>query len=382
MHRTMTWFSCLFSCLLSAQTFGDETMRVYFGTYTDRSDSAGIYVGDFDPLSGQIKNVRVAGETDNPTFLEMHPDGETVLSVGQPRGGGKHLGEPSVVSWRIDAGSGALAMKSRAPSRGSGPCHVSVSPDGRFVGVANYGSGSVAVYQIDATGTLSEALDVVQHSGHGVDASRQTGPHAHSVQFAPGGRFVLAADLGTDEIRVYDFDGNRLVPHDPAAARLPAGAGPRHFAFSPSGDFVFVINELDGTMTSFRWKEGTLSAIETVELLPGGWRPGYSAAEVLVHPNGRFVYGSVRGHDSIVVFRWDETSARLIRRGDVPSGGQTPRNFRISPDGNWLLAANRDSDSVVVFRLDSTGMPQQTNEMARIPKPVCIRFQLENGRRP
>jgi 6-phosphogluconolactonase len=244
--------------------------------------------------------------------------------------------------------------------------------------VANYGSGSLASYPLDATGKPGEAATFVQNKGKSVNAGRQEAPHAHSIQPSPDNRFALAADLGLDEVLVFHLDPAKatLTANQPPFASLDPGSGPRHFAFHPNGKVVYVINELKSTVTVFDWDaaKGAMSKGQTISTLPAGFKGENTTAEVQVHPSGRFVYGSNRGHNSIAVFRTDD-KGRLTSVGQVSTEGKTPRNFRIDPSGNFLLAANQDSDSVVVFRINQqTGMLQPTGQKVEVGKPVCVKF--------
>jgi 6-phosphogluconolactonase len=247
--------------------------------------------------------------------------------------------------------------------------------------VANYGSGSVAVLRISDDGRLESASAFIQHEGSSINPSRQKAPHAHSINVDSGNRFAFAADLGLDKIMIYRFDPAQgtLAPHQPESVSLKPGAGPRHFAFHPTGRYAYVINELDSTVTAFTCQpeRGALNAIQTISTLPQDFRGENSTAEVQVHPTGKFLYGSNRGHDSIAVFAIDPSSGRLTYVENEPTQGQTPRNFGIDPTGTFLLAANQDSDTVVVFRIDVTsGQLQPAGQTVKVPSPVCVKMML------
>ncbi|HJS09091.1 MAG TPA: lactonase family protein, partial [Pirellulales bacterium] len=244
--------------------------------------------------------------------------------------------------------------------------------------VANYGGGSVAVLPIDKDGRLRPASSFVQHKGSSVNPKRQEAPHAHSINVDPAGAFAVVADLGLDKVLVYRFDAaaGTLTANDPPHATVSPGAGPRHFAFHPSGRFAYVINEMNSTVTAFAYdaKKGTLSEIDTKSTLPGP-QQGNSTAEVQVHPSGKFLYGSNRGHNSLAIFRIDEKTGALTAAGHQLTGGRTPRNFGIDPTGKFVLAANQGSDSVVVFRVDQeTGKLEETGQSIKVPTPVCVKF--------
>ena len=245
--------------------------------------------------------------------------------------------------------------------------------------MANYSSGSVAVLPVMKDGRLVEASDAVQHEGASVNASRQKAPHAHSITLDPANRYAFAADLGTDKVMIYRLDAARgkLIPNKPPWACTKPGAGPRHFAFHPSGKYAYVINELDSTMMAFTYdgSRGSLTEIQIAPTLPEGWEGTNYCADVHVHPGGRFLYGSNRGHDSIVIYAIDPSTGRLALRGHGPTLGKAPRNFAIDPTGTFLLAANQDSDNIVVFRIDpATGLLSPTGHELKLPKPVCIKF--------
>jgi len=350
-------------------------LALYVGTYTG-SGSKGIYRLEMDQETGALSEPRAVAEAPNPTFLAVHPSGRWLYAaceVGEWEG--RQTG--FVAAYEIHA-YGGLREIGRQSSHGTGPCHVALDRTGRSLLVANYGSGSVAVLPIGRDGRLGEATSAVQHRGSSVNKDRQEGPHAHSINAGPDNRFVYAADLGMDQVLIYRFDAERgsLNASDPPCARVAPGSGPRHLAFHPNGKTAYVINELLNTVTAFRHDpaSGALQEIQTIGTLPEGWKGTSYTAEVVVHPSGRFLYGSNRGHDSIAVFSIQE-DGRLKAAGHVSSGGQWPRNFCLDPAGRFLLAANQNSDSVVVFRIDmASGRLSPTGHRAAVPKPVCIRF--------
>lgn len=348
-----------------------QPLRIYIGTYTG-SGSEGIYVADFDAKNGKLGTPRLAAETSNPSFLTLDPSGQRVYSVTETRDdAGRH--GAALIAWAINSPDGTLTEIGRASAGGDGPCFVDVSDDGRFAAIANYGGGSVAVYALDADGKPTRT-DFVQHEGSSTNPQRQGEPHAHAVQFTNDGRRLLAADLGTDELIVYDLsDEGKLRRNDAATFKLPDGHGPRHFVFSPDQQYVLVINELSSIVTVLRYEGDKLTSVGEYSTLPQGFSGNNTTAEIQFHPSGEYVYGSNRGHDSLAVFEWGKTG-KLTPIGHVSTGGETPRNFRPSPDGKWLIAANQDSDNLVVFRLGGGGMPLPTGESQKLSKPVCIKF--------
>ena len=352
-------------------------MRVYIGTYTG-AKSKGIYVSPFDPATGRLGAPELAASTPSPSFLAMHPDGRHLYAVGETTNlGGKQVG--AVNAFRIDEKTGLLTLLNQQSSGGAGPCHLSLDKTGKCVLVANYGSGSVAALPIQADGKLAEPSAAIQHQGSSADPQRQAGPHAHFITVDPANRFALACDLGLDQVLVYRVDPARglLAPNDPPFASVKPGSGPRHLAFSPDDRFVYMISEMGATMTAFAYdaKRGSLKELQTVSTLPADFTGAKSCAEVQVHPSGKFVYGSNRGHDSIAVFAVDASSGKLTCVDYQSTQGKTPRHFAIDPTGQWLLAENQDSDNIVVFRLDSkTGRLSPAGQTVEVASPVCAVF--------
>ncbi|CAN5277733.1 hypothetical protein BH23VER1_BH23VER1_00410 [soil metagenome] len=362
----------LAAALIAIPTAHADPVTAYFSTYTGDGGSQGIYRATFDTETGELSDPELAAETTNPSFLEIGKDGRFLYAAGE---GGANAG---VTAFAI-GGDKNLTKLNTQPSGGSGPCHVSVDPTGRAVLVANYGSGSAALLPINDDGSLAPPSSTFQHEGSGGDERRQKGPHAHSINASPDGRFALVADLGIDKVMVYRMDAQAgtLTPNDPSSVSVAPGAGPRHFAFHPSGAFAYVINELTKTVTAFRFDAatGTLTETQTVSTVPPGTEPGGSTAEIRVHPSGKFVYGSNRGHDSIAIFAVNADDGTLTPAGHQPSGGQTPRNFNIAPGGNFLLAANQESGNVAVFAIDqASGALEPTGRSIDISKVVCVRF--------
>jgi 6-phosphogluconolactonase len=352
---------------------------VYIGTYTG-PQSRGIYQARLNLTAGTLSAPSLAAETPNPSFLALHPTRDVLYAVNEID---KFEGTPggSVTGFTIDQKTGALAKLNAQSSRGAGPAHLIVDPGGRNVLVANYGGGSAAVLPIAPDGTLGSASSVVQHTGASVNPDRQKGPHAHSINLDRDGRRAFVADLGTDKVMIYRYDAAKgtLTANEPPFAAVQAGAGPRHFAFHPSGRFAYVINELQLTITAFSYDQATggLTAQQTITTLPPGQASsaGYSTAEVQVHPSGRFLYGSNRGHDSITVYAIDQTTGRLTYVQNESTKGSTPRGFGIDRTGAYLLAANQRSSTVVVFRIDTTtGRLTATGTAIDVGSPVCVTF--------
>jgi 6-phosphogluconolactonase len=359
----------------------NHSMFVYIGTYTG-AKSKGIYLLRLDSRTGTLTFVGLAAETPSPSFLTLHPNRRFLYAVNEiDEFAGKKSG--AVSAFAIQPDSGMLRLLNQQPSEGDGPCHITVDRSGKCVLIANYGGGSVAVLPIHDDGQLSPATAFIQHKGSGVDRSRQEGPHAHSINVDLGNRFAIAADLGLDKLLVYRFDPAKgtLAANDPPWTTVKPGAGPRHFAFHPTGKFAYVINEIHCTVTAFTYdgERGVLKEIQTLSTLPDGVKEGYSTAEVQVHPSGKFLYGSNRGHNSIAVFAIDQETGKLTLVENQPTQGRMPRNFGIDPAGTYLLAANQDSDSVVVFRIDpETGKLKPTGQKIEVPRPVCVKYLVRD----
>jgi len=356
---------------------------VYVGTYT-QGKSQGIYRFSMDLSSGKLTPAGVVKVGDSPSFLAIHPNHRFLYAVNEVGNfGGQKSG--GVSAFAIDAKSGDLTLLNQQPSRGDGPCHLAIDKDGKCVVVANYGGGSVAALPVQADGRLQPATAFIQHQGASANPRRQEGPHAHCILLDDGHRLAFAADLGLDKVLIYRFDAAKgtLTPHDPPAASVAAGSGPRHIVLHPNGRYAYVINELSSTVTAFRYdgRKGSMETLQTLSTLPQGFSGNNSTAEIAVHPSGKYVYGSNRGHDSIVIYTVDEGPGRLTLVGHQPTEGKTPRNFAIDPTGAYLLAANQDSDSIVVFRIDAkTGQLQPTGQKLEVPMPVCVEMMAAERR--
>lgn len=370
----------LFSAAPHGQSRSTATeMFVYFGTYTSEK-SKGVYVSRLDSATGALTPPEVAAETPSPSFLAVHPTQNFLYAANEVREfQGKESG--SVSAFAVDRSTGRLRALNQQPSVGRGPAHLVVDKAGKNVLVANYGGGSVAAVPIASDGTLKPPSAFVQHVGASVNPQRQKGPHAHSINVDPSNRFAYAADLGLDKVLIYRFDADKgsLVAADPPFAAVEPGAGPRHFAIHQNGRFAYVINEMSMTVTAFTRDadRGSLTELQTISTLPLGQKveQGFSTADVQVNPSGRFLYGSNRGHDTIVVFAIDEKTGRLTYVQNVSTQGSTPRGFGIDPTGRYLLAANQRSDSVFVFRIDAkSGRLTPTGHSIQVGSPVSVKF--------
>jgi len=355
---------------------------LYVGTYTQEgSESKGIYVYRFDSANGQIAPAGLAAETINPSFLAVHPNHRFLYAVNEVS---NYQGRKSgaVSAFAIDSATGKLKLLNQVASKGGDPCYISLDKTGKYVLVANYGGGSVIEFPILEDGRLGEAGSLVQHSGHGTNPQRQEGPHAHSIDMSPDNRFALADDLGLDETLTYRFDAakgslTRGPESDSTIAKAENGAGPRHLAFHPNGKFVYVINEMASSVSVFAYDaaSGALQKVQTISALPNNFSGHSEAAEIQVHPSGKFLYASNRGHDSIAVFAINRTKGTLTPIEYASTKGQSPRHFEISPAGSLLFAANEKSDNIVVFRINpQTGRLTPTGKVLEVSQPVCIKF--------
>lgn len=370
-----------------ARPASDETL-VYVGTYTGR-ESKGIYFFRLQTnnIAGSqsvaLEPLGLAAETPSPSFLAVDPARRLVFAVnevdelnGQPGGG--------VSAFSVDDQTGKLTLINQQSSGGAGPCHIVLDRACRHVLVANYGGGSVAAFAVGEDGSLGERTAFVQHEGSSVNPQRQEGPHAHCVTLDPAGKMVFVCDLGLDKVMIYQYDEQRgtLAPHDPPFAKLAPGAGPRHMAFRPDGKFAYVINELNSTVTAFSYdaESGVLAEIQTVSTLPADFDGDSTTAEVEVHPSGKFLYGSNRGHDSVAAFTIDEADGTLSLAEHEATGGRTPRHFGIAPSGEHLAIANQNTDTLRVCRVDGGSGRLEPVASVEAPTPVCVVY-LPPGQR-
>ncbi len=359
-----------------------KEMLVYIGTYTSgkgKSKSDGIYVYKLNLESGKLTPHKTVKNVVEPSYITIDKDQNYLYAVNETE---EYEGKKSgaVSAFAIDQKTGDLTFLNKVPSLGGAPCFIIVSENDKFVLVANYLGGNVSSFPIQKDGSLGASIDLQQNEGTGPNKDRQEAAHAHSINLDKKNRFAYVCDLGVDKIFIYEFDEKtgklKPNPSQPYFQAKP-GAGPRHFTFHPNNKHAFVINELDSSVTSFEFnsKLGTLKAIETVPTLPEDFKDSNTTADLHVSPDGNFLYGSNRGHDSIVSYKIDSKTGKLKFIEHTSTQGKTPRNFVISPDGKFLLAANQNSDSVVVFRIDkATGKLTPTGKTANVPKPVCLKL--------
>ncbi|MEP6743515.1 MAG: lactonase family protein [bacterium] len=349
----------------------------YVGTYTT-GKSEGIYLYRLKLSSGELQHVATTSHVINPSFLALAPSRRYLYAVNEV---GEFAGKKSgaVSAFAFDQRTGQLRLLNQQASLGSDPCYVEVDARGRFVLVANYTGGNVSVFPVQSDGTLGEATDMKQGQGASVNPERQEGPHAHYIALDPTNQFAYSCDLGTDKIMIFRFDQRlgKLLPGEPPWVQVKPGAGPRHLAFHPTGKYIFVLNELHSTVTAFTRDpvKGSLKELQTLTTLPKDFTGPNTGAEIVVSADGRFLYCSNRGHDSIAIFAVNPRDGVLTSIGHEFTQGKTPRNVAIDPTGTFLLAANQKSDNIVVFRVDQrTGRLSSTNQRAEVPSPVCLKF--------
>lgn len=345
---------------------------VLIGTYTN-TGSEGIYLYHLDDASGALVPAGTCGGISNPSYLAVHPSGRFVYVVSE---GGA---DSRVVALRLDADAPALELINSQPAHGTSPCHVTVDVSGRCVMTANYGDGSAVAYPVGDDGSLGEAGTVVRHEGSSAHATRQRGPHAHSVTTDPANRHAYVADLGIDRVMIYDLypAAAKLTPASTPWVQVPPGEGPRHFAFHPGGAHAYLLTELGNTVIVFAYDPATggLQSLQSLPSLPPDFTGTSYAADIQVDPRGEFVYASNRGHDSLAVYAVDRGTGLLTLRSFVSSGGRNPRGFGIAAGGELLLVANQDSDNILAFRLNrAEGTLEPTGSVTEVPRPVCVRI--------
>ncbi len=350
---------------------------VYIGTYTGPK-SKGIYLYRMNLASGVLKPVGVAAETISPSFLVLHPNHEYLYAInevdnfnGAPGGG--------VSAFSIDAKSGQLKLLNQQTSGGTGPCHIEIDQTGKMVIAANYGGGSFESLPVLKDGSLGKPATFIQDFDSEATAKSKRTPHGHCATIDAANRIALVCDLGLDRIYSYKLDlaKGALIPNDIPWVTVKPGSGPRHLTFDPKGHFAYVINELGNTIIAFSYDaaKGTLHELQTVSTLPDGFKGNSSTAEIQVHPSGKFLYGSNRGHDSIAVYAIDEKNGTLTFVEHQSTQGKAPRHFTIDPTGRWLLAANMNTDNIVTYSIDQqTGRLTPTGQNIHNGTPVCITF--------
>lgn len=352
---------------------------VYVGTYTNKTDSQGIYLYEFSSDTGKLTSKGLAAKTTDPSWVALHPNGKFLYAANES-------GKASMVSaFSIDPATGKLTLLNQLPALGEDPCHLSFDQTGKYLLVANYTSGNVTVFPILPDGNLGEHTAVVKDPGTlGPNKERQEAPHAHWVSPSAHNQSVYVSDLGLDRILIYKFDATNgtltIVDHaNHFSITLAPGDGPRHALFAASGKFMYVLSEMRSSVTVFaNENQDVFRSIQEISALPKDFTGRNDAAEIALHPSGKFLYTSNRGHDSIAIFSIDPQKGTLTLIADVPTGGKEPRHFAIDPSGQYLLAENQNSNSITEFRIDAnTGNLTPTSESVQVPSPVCIAIQPE-----
>jgi 6-phosphogluconolactonase len=357
--------------LLGSAAVASAADWVYFGTYTDKAGSKGIYRSKFDSATGRLSAPELAAEAPSPSFLAISPNGKFLYAVAETDG--KDGG--GVLAYALNAKTGELTKLNQGTTGGSGPCHISIHPKGEYATIANYGGGSTAVIKLGSDGKLGERVGFVQHKGTSADKNRQEGPHAHCSFFDPKGKYILTVDLGIDRVKVFTLDPSSGLKEETEADIItPPGTGPRHIAIAPDEKFAYVCGELNSTVNVVELGgDGKNKIVQTLSTLPEPVK-GNSTAECILSPNGKFVYVSNRGHNSIAVFKVGE-DRKLTAVGHITGDIKIPRNFNIDPSGKWMLIASEQGEKVGVWELDEkTGLGKETGNTVKISKPVCVKF--------
>ena len=364
----------LLLCLMSVSTHAADQPLVFVSSFAGGEDGA-IQAFHLDPETGVLEATTRTGDIGNPFFMALSSDQKFLYAVHAEKFGGDENEE--VAAYAIEAGEGKLRLLNRQPSHGTATCYLDVDDSGKTLVLANYSSGNVASLPIAGDGSLEKAASIVQHEGSSANPKRQKGPNAHSIVVSPDNRFVYAADLGIDKILCYRLDaeagkisGNAEHPH----VDLAPGSGPRHLTFHPDGKHLYAINELLNTITVYSYSAdtGALAELQTISTLPDGFDGVTHTADLKITPDGNYLFGTNRGHDSIAAYRIGG-DRKLTLIDIVPSLGKGPQNLAIAADGKWLLCANLPASNVVVFAIDSeTGNLKAAGDPIEITKPACI----------
>jgi 6-phosphogluconolactonase len=347
-----------------------KTYRAYVGNYTTKTESKGIYQFTFDPATGKISGYELAAETKDPSWVLVHPNGKYLYAANEMDHGS------TISAFSIDPKSGKLTFLNSQPSQGEGSCHLAFDRTGKFLLTANYSTGNAVVYPVLADGKLGEHTASVTNQGEHGPHQNQKGPHAHWIGPSKDNHFVYVADLGLDKVLVYKFDQTKGTLTVAGGAVAKAAAGPRHVAFSADEKFMYVLGELDSTVTVFANDKQAFKSLQVVPMLPAGFSgPRNDAAEIEIHPSGKFLYASNRGHDSFAVYSINQKDGTLTQVEIVPTGGKEPRHFAIDPTGHFLLAENQNTNNIIEFRIDqATGKLTPTGETLATPSPICVSF--------
>jgi 6-phosphogluconolactonase len=366
----------LFSFLIPSTSFAQDNL-VFFGTHSVGSQK-GISVAHFNSKTGILTKPKLVAESPAPAYFILHPNGKFLYTCNSNDFSKKCTGE-TITAYSINKKTGKLTLINKQSSGGADPSYIFMDAECKHVLVADYAGGSIAVIAINSDGSLGKITANIQHTGKSIDPKRQTKPYAHSIQLDPTNSFALAADLGVDKLFVYKYNKNTgtLTPNDPPFAQITAGAGPRHFAFHPNRRFVYLLTEMGNTVITYAWDgaKGILSELQTSSTLPADFNGNSNCAEILVHPNGKFLYASNRGDDSIAVFAIDSSTGKISLVEHIPTQGNSPRNFEFDPTGKWLIVTNHKSNNAVVFSVnEETGHLTPNGQKQDIDSPFCVRF--------
>ncbi len=372
----MKYFLFACCCFLSATCIAQPDYYMLVGTYTS-AGSHGIYVYDFNSSTGEAR-LTDSAKLANPSFLAVSPNRKFVYAVSESAGAGKNGGQ--VASFSFDRNSGSLSFINQQSSEGNNPCYISADKTGKWVFVGNYSSGTLAVLPVSKTGMLDSAVTAIEHSGNSVNSARQNEPHVHATVLSPDNKYLFVPDLGMDKLMHYRFDRKKgsLQPASPAFTVTKAGAGPRHFDFHPNKKYAYLVEELTGTISAYKYfsKTGQLELLQNISTLPPEYMGYAGSADIHVSRDGKFLYASNRGEtNTIAVFSINESTGQLTTITHQSTLGKTPRNFSFDPAGNFLLVANQNSDEIVVFKIDkATGLFSDTGKRLSVSRPVCIKW--------
>lgn len=360
----------LFALLISVSIFSQNKnqQQFYVGAYTS-GGAEGIYLCSLNLETGEIKSEKSFSGIENPSFVKLSPDKNYLYSVSEAGEKGSF-----VYAYKVEDNK-SLNFLNRQSSNGNGPCHVDVSKDGKFVATATYGGGTTSLYSVSGDGSLIEASSVHINKGSSTNEKRQNKPHAHSIKFSPYDNQVLSADLGTDNLDIYHLENGKLVKEEQTFVKMNPGAGPRHFDFHPNKEVIYVINELNSTISVVKRVNNAWKVVQDISTLPEDFEGTSYCADIHISEDGKYLYGSNRGHNSIAVYQVNKKDQHLQRLGNVSVEGNWPRNFGLTPDGKWMLVANQKSNDITVFKINpKTGMPEFTGKKLELPSPVCIEF--------
>lgn len=358
------------SAIVQGQVSTDKVLDLLIGTYSKLGQVESIFVYSFNVETGEAFKKASIGDIVSPSFLTISKDRKFVYAVSE-------AGDGTVHAFSFNAGTGQLVFLNKASAGGNGPCHLSVDEKNRFVFVGNYGAGSLSAIPINPDGSLNSVIQTIVHEGKSIKPNQEK-PHVHATVLSPDEKYLMVPDLGTDKVNIYQIDytnSKPLSPAVPAFVSVTTGGGPRHFTFHPNGKWAYVIHENTGAVTSFDYEDGKLKEKETIQMAPNGFSGKIDAADIHVSPDGKFLYGSLRGDLNEIGILSIDKKGKLKFIGRQSTGGKIPRNFAIDPTGNFLLVGNQNSDEIVLFKRDQkTGMLSNTGKKISVDKPVCLKF--------